>query len=157
LYWIILVLESEGNMGWRSLKYLSVVLLLGILSITVARAETAEEMASNCREIVLAKVSNEGDKGTALAVPNNLPSGICWGAFLSFQSAIMVVGNEYPDGTHSPTPRPFFAACAADASTSQLIKIFVHYIDEHPERLNQDFFFVAVLATQKAFPCKSAH
>jgi hypothetical protein len=143
-------------MGWKSLKNFSVVLLLGILSIAVAHAEIAEEMASNCREIVQAKVLNEGDKGTAVAIPSDLSSGICWGAFLSFQSAIMVVGNEYPDGTHSPTPRPFFAACAADASTSQLIKIFVHYIDEHPERLNQDFFFVAIVATQKAFPCKSA-
>ena len=113
-------------MGWKSLKNFSVVLLLGILSIAVAHAEIAEEMASNCREIVQAKVLNEGDKGTAVAIPSDLSSGICWGAFLSFQSAIMVVGNEYPDGTHSPTPRPFFAACAADASTSQLIKIFVH-------------------------------
>jgi hypothetical protein len=109
-------------------------------------------MVSNCKEIVQAKVSNEG-----VTVPDDLHSGICWGAFLSFQDAIMYVGYEYPDGTRSPSPRPFFAICASDATTSQLIKVFVHYTEQHPERLHLDFFQIALDAGREAFQCKSAH
>ena len=140
----------------RSATVAVALLLLGA-SCATSRAQSAEEMASDCKGIVQAKVYDEGEKGMALSIPDNVSSGTCWGAFLSFQSAIFYVGYEYPDGTHSQTPRPFFGICApTDVSTSQLIKVFVHYTDAHPEKLNDGFFQVALDAGKYAFPCKSS-
>ena len=138
-------------MNWKLLSRFSVVLLLGILSVAVTRAQSAEEMSSNCKGIVNARV--EGD---SISAPSTIQAGICWGAFLSFHEAIFIVGHEYMDGTPSPYPRPFLNVCAADATTSQLVKVFVHFTDQHPERLNKDYFQVALYAAREAFPCKSA-
>lgn len=140
----------------RWVAVVTTLLLVSGAFSTMSRAETAEEMASNCKEIVQAKVLDEGDRGVALSVPTDFSSGICWGAFLSFQSAITSYGYGYSDGKRDSSPTPFFGACAVKASTSQLVKVFVHYTDGHPERLNEDFFVVAVDAAQEAFPCKSA-
>jgi len=132
------------------MKTVLIALLMGILSILTARAQSAEEMASNCKGIIDAPVA-----GNSVSVPPTIQAGICWGAFLSFQEAISIVGHEYLDGTPSP-PRPFLGICAIDATTSQLIKVFIRFTEQHPERLNKDYFQVALYAAREAFPCKSA-
>jgi hypothetical protein len=133
------------------MKILPFVLLFGVLPVAAAHAQNAEEMASNCKEIVKAKVSDQH-----IEAPPDIESGICWGAFLSFQEAIRYSGYEYPDRTPSPTPIKFFGVCASEATTSQLVKVFVHYTEQHPEQLHKDFFQVALDAGREAFPCKSA-
>jgi len=134
------------------MKKMPVFLLLvssfAMAPILHAQSTSAEEMVSYCKAIMRADVSN-GE----ITVPGDLHSGICWGAFLSFHDAVMYVGNEYLDGTRSPSPRPIFGVCAPDATTSQLIKVFVRYTEKHPELLNEDFFRIAVIAGQEAFPC----
>jgi len=131
------------------MKRLLFVVLLGVVSSAVVHAQSAEEMASNCKDFATARVSND-----TVAVPSTNDSGICWGAFLSFQSAIGFFGHEYLDGTYSPTLRPIFGVCAPkDSTTSQLIKVFISYTDRHPEQLHKDFFVVALFAGREAFPC----
>jgi hypothetical protein len=105
-------------------------------------AQTAEEMASNCRKVADATVSN-GE----IDVPADFQSGICWGAFTSFQKATHIVGYDN---------KPILGICyTAHVTTSQDVKVFLAYVDRHPEKLNQDYFWVAMAAAREAFPCKS--
>jgi hypothetical protein len=124
----------------------AVFLVLGFLlsvDVSIARAQSAEEMVSNCKELAEAKVV-----GDQIAIPHDFDSGKCWGAFGTLQTAISVVPKSFPkDG-------PVLEVCAPEDSThSQLIKIFMAYAMKHPEELHKDYFFVALAALREVFPC----
>jgi hypothetical protein len=121
------------------MKRLLLVLLAALIVIPSLRAESAEEMASNCKSIAAAKIS-EGQVG----IPQDFGSGVCWGAFASLQKAITLAR----DGI-----RVLGACVPTDASRTQLIQVFLEYSRRHPEQLDQDFFIVAVRAAQQSFPC----
>ena len=118
-----------------------------VLWTSPAFCESAEEMASACRTVAAAKVS-----ATGVALPTDFDSGLCWGAFAALQKAINIVASA------SPRPNvPFLGICAPETSTrTQLILIFEEFSRRHPERLNADFFFVALDALREAFPCSPA-
>jgi hypothetical protein len=106
-----------------------------------AHSETAEEMASICRDAVKMKVV-----GSSASVPSTFNGGECWGAFVSFIRA-----THYYD---PDTSKPVFGICYPNNVTvSQSIKIFVAYSKRHPEQDNKDFFQVAIDANKEAFPC----
>jgi hypothetical protein len=112
------------------------IVLLACLIVTAAlRAESAEEMASNCKDIPSAAIADG-----KIAIPQDFNSGVCWGAFASLQAAIRF---------------PFYDICAPENSTrSQLIQVFLAYMRQHPEKLNEDFFLAIYGATRQAFPCR---
>jgi len=125
------------------MKKLPLLLLMGLLfaAVPLAFSQSAEEMVSNCKGIAEAKVS-----GDQVVVPSNLESGICWGAFASFDAAMHYVGENN---------RPFFGVCEPSESTrSQMIKIFIAYAERHPDSYHKDFFLVALLAGRETFPCR---
>jgi hypothetical protein len=129
------------------MKKLTVFLLLAssFSMAPVIRAQSAEEMASDCKDIVEAKVA-DGDTG--IYVSHTFETGVCWGAFGTLQTAITVVPRSFPKDP------PLLEVCASKGSTeTQLVKIFMAYTGRHPEKLNQDFFFVAIAAFKEAFPC----
>lgn len=130
------------------MKRIFVVLAFGVLSAPLfanaqvsGQVESAEQMVSDCKPLANAKIT-----GDEVAVPSDLRSGICFGAFLAFYRAIW-----YVDGSG----KPLFGVCAPHhISTTQLIKVFIAYTERHHERLQDDFFRIALNASREAFPCK---
>ena len=124
------------------------VLALLLFWPAIASAESAEEMRSACRTTAEAKVSED-----RVNLSQTFSTGLCWGAFAALQKATRVV-----DTSRRPQVA-FFGVCAPDESTrTQLISVFVEYVRVHPERLHEDFFFVAVsghLKTRKSRPLSS--
>jgi hypothetical protein len=50
--------------------------------------------------------------------------------------------------------RPDLVSCAPpDSRASQLARVVVKFLDEHPERMNEDFRLLAMEAFHRAWPC----
>jgi len=131
------------------MKSLSLFLLMLVFSAVVVHSQTAGEMASNCKGVSAAKVTDQ-----SVEIPSDTRSGICWGAFLSIQFAIRYVGHQNLDGSYSPSIKPLFSVCARKGVDAyELVKVFVSYTDRHPERLHKEFFQVAMESAREAFPC----
>lgn len=96
-------------------------------------AETTEEMVSSCEAISAAGVISGGQ----VSLPQDFNSGVCWGAFASIQTAVIMVDSN--------TLKPFFGLCVPAGSTrTQLIQIFLVYAQAHPEEYQKDYFPVAL-------------
>jgi hypothetical protein len=51
---------------------------------------------------------------------------------------------------------PEWISCVpSESSTSQLARVFIKFVDEHPERMHQDFRVLTLESFHYAFPCKS--
>jgi hypothetical protein len=126
----------------KRLFFLVAVGIFSLLHVPRCHAETAEEMLSACRPITQAKVS-EG----SVAFQKTFETGICWGAFASLESAINFSGwNDHP----------LLDVCAPkDFTRTQLITIFVTYIEKHPEQYNWEFFQVATNSLLDVWTCKA--
>ena len=73
-------------------------------------------------------------------------TGVCWGAFAAIQELLTARNSE--------TKKMMLWACApAKSSRTQLISIFVHYAENHPEKYHDDFLWTVVDSLQQAFPC----
>ena len=130
-------------------KIVMLLLLSTGFAVSSVHAQTAEEMVSRCRNMVNARVVDD-----KVQIPRDFDSGVCWGAFLSYEEAITYVGHEYLDGTRSQIHRQFFGVCPPSEFTiTQLIKVFVEYAKSHPEQYQKDYFQVALNAGRQAFPC----
>lgn len=106
-------------------------------------AISTQEMLSLCKPIVNGDTTADG-----VYFPKNFSTGECWGAFTTFQAAMAVL-----DGPNST--RTMFGVCAPKESTlTQMISIFSSYADKHPERLHENFFFVAQNSLREVFPCE---
>jgi hypothetical protein len=126
------------------MKNLPLLLVIGfVCAAPFAFSQSAEEMASNCKGIVDAKIVND-----QIAVPSDFQSGVCWGAFGTIQTIVTIVPRSFPQNG------PLFEVCLPHEGTrSQLIRIFMAYTERHPERLHEDYFFIATTALKQAFPC----
>lgn len=126
----------------KSLILLVVVGAFSLLYAPKCHSETAEEMLSACRPITQAKVS-EGN----VAFVKTFETGLCWGAFASLESA-----TNFSDWND----HPLLDVCAPkDFTRTQLIAIFVSYIEKHPEQYNWEFFQVATNSLLDVWACKS--
>lgn len=55
----------------------------------------------------------------------------------------------------APLLEPNFQTCIPNEVTaSQSVAVVVHWLDRHPERWQQPFVFLALLALHEAWPCK---
>ena len=53
------------------------------------------------------------------------------------------------------TSDPIFEACASGKATrSELVAVFVAYVEQHPQRRHDEFIKVALDAFKEAYPCK---
>jgi hypothetical protein len=120
------------------------VFSLALSICTVAHAETAEEMASACREISNAAVSNSEGKAMA-KFRQTWDTGLCWGAFSAITGVSRLVDEQ---GV------PVLPMCLPEASTrTQIVTVFVSYVRNHPEQGHLPYHHVAVNALAEAFPC----
>jgi hypothetical protein len=126
------------------MRLTSLLLAFGLLSVPMyAQTPSAEEMASYCKGVAQATIS-----AGQISLPPDFETGVCWGAFTSFHEAAFATGND---------DKPVFHVCFPDtASVSESVKVFLAYLERHPEKLHENYFLIAVIANQAAFPCKSA-
>ena len=120
------------------------VLVLSLLLVSnPASAESAAQMASLCRPILTAQMSAEG----GILMGQTFEIGMCWGAFATIQEAFAWASSDLE--------KRFFGVCFPEKNTrSQLVRIFVRYVDEHPELGHEEFFSVAFTALREVFPCQ---
>ena len=108
-----------------------------------ANAETAIEVQSMCRTVGNATLDNQGG-----IIISDVGGWFCWGAFAALQG---LSGLSRLTWEHGEMTAGF---CAPPESTRvQLVKVFLKYADEHPEKAHLGFGNVAFLALVKAFPC----
>lgn len=112
------------------------------LVAVTARTQTAAEMLSSCRPVAKADIS-----GDYAAFTQNFETGQCWGAFSVIQQTARW-GKADQDR--------LLGVCApAKSRLSQFIAVFVHYAENHPERLHEDFVRIAYDSLREAFPCRT--
>jgi Rap1a immunity proteins len=117
-----------------------VFLTVFIITTSSSQAETALEVQSWCTTTAHAPLLADGKVGLG----TTFDDGFCWGAFAAIQdlSRIEMLGN------------PLLVFCPPSNSTRiEYVKIFLRYVDQHPEQLHMDFAGVARRALAAAFPC----
>ena len=127
----------------RIASVIPLVLLIGagLIGLKSAQAESALEMASLCRPVAKSKM----DADSIVWMPRTYESGMCWGAFAAIQTAFNI-GDE---------GQLYLRVCLPENSTRlQLIRVFLRYVDEHPESEHEDFVIIGILAFREAFPCQ---
>ena len=118
------------------------LLFFGLFFMQSAQAVTALEMSSFCKPIGEATLLSDG----RIVYELSATAHQCWGAFLAIQGATRI---EFED-----EPKPALQICAPEGSSLvQMVKIFRHYAEQHPERAHEDFIIVAWTSLYKAFPC----
>jgi hypothetical protein len=132
-----------------NMKMPRVIFLTGALSLLafVARpcsAATAEEMLSACRSVNTAAVADG-----KISLPQDFESGECWGAFDVLDTMFRTKNAE--------TRHLFFGVCLPEKTTrTELIAIFIRFMENHPEKYPDDFTMVAVSAVWDSFHCRSS-
>lgn len=103
---------------------------------------SAEDLLSACKPLANAEIDSK--QANFLGT---FSTGECWGVFSTIQKVIVFVDAK--------EKKRIFGVCAPPSSTrTQLIAVFVAYAEKNPQRLNEDFFDVAISSLQEAFPCK---
>ena len=119
---------------------LSLALLFLVSTGTAANAESAQDFLAGCRTVADAPTTDDHVSFEGLAAHR------CWGAFAVLQE-IVRWGN--PDQTR------LLGVCPPAQSTrTQLVAVFVEYLNRHPERRHEDFVKVALDALSAVFPCR---
>lgn len=118
------------------------VATLASFGASQSHAETAEEMLSACRPIIQAKVSDG-----KIDLPQTFDVGSCWGAFAVLEQVMRVVDENGKPLLHLCLP--------ANTTRTELIAIFVRYVESHPKLYSENFAIVAVNTMVTTFPCKS--
>src|ERR1700722_6548286 len=120
----------------------TVLLAVSLYLPVMASAETAERMLSACKGVSEAKMTDDDH----VQLPEDMDTGMCWGAFSVIDTAFRLADVIKPATSTTPALiRPPLKACFAGKkiSRTQEVAIFVDYAKRNPQRLHEDFFFVA--------------
>jgi hypothetical protein len=75
--------------------------------------------------------------------------------FLQGECVGIIEGLAVTASDLDPTVFVISRSCAPDNATlGQMATVVVHWLDQHPERWNEDFKALALLALHDAWPCK---
>ena len=133
------------------MKTVSSCLLLALIAISpLAGADdqgpiTAGEVASWCEPYRHALLVNG-----AVSVDSTAQSQSCYGAFITIQQLGATIWDLHDKESLLRTCLP------PTSRTVELIQVFLHYTDEHPERGHDKFTAIALVALRKAYPCPSS-
>ena len=132
-------------MKWLAFVCAVVICLTGSMNGQPDSAkQSAEDMLHFCRQVVNADTNNG-----MIQLPENFATGRCWGAFASLSPAwSYLYWAQYPKNANYP-----YRVCAGDTTVTTLIAVFIEYLKRHPERYQDEWFFVATDAAREAFPC----
>lgn len=106
---------------------------------------TAGEVASWCEPYRTALLV-----GANVTVNATTASQVCLGAFMTIQQLITTTSPWHPKESMLQVCSP------ATSRLVELIKVFLHYTDEHPEFGHLKFTDVALSALWKAYPCQAS-
>src|SRR5947209_8477617 len=114
--------------------------LICVLFCGTARAETALEVASSCKQLR----SVSAGPNAKVTITRNFNNGFCWGAFAALQG---LSATKWPESDKS-----LLGFCAPRESTRiQFIQIFVRYLEQRPDEGHLSFAEVAIRALADAF------
>jgi hypothetical protein len=110
-----------------------------LLIASCSYATTAEEMLAGCRSVAQAPV-----RDGQVRLPEASDAQKCWGAFIVLNEVIRL----------RESGKWILHACTShDVTRTQLIAIFVEYVDRNPKVRNEQFTMTALNAIIEAFPC----
>jgi hypothetical protein len=130
----------------RAYAPLTWLLLFGFWLIFApsARAESAGEMASYCEPYRTAVIV--GNEQIRIEHPGQ-NSNICWGAFAAVQDFATMGFPGHNEGILRLCLPP-------ESDRLELVKVFVRYMDENPNKGHWRFGTVLLLSLSEAFPCQ---
>jgi hypothetical protein len=105
-----------------------------------AGASTGNELLSACKTMI--RLIDNGYKSDS--ANDAYDAGVCLGFTSGVRSTIFMV--ELPESIRSCTP--------TKATMSQLARVVVKFLEEHPAQLDGEQTLLTMLALKEAFPCK---
>lgn len=116
--------------------------LFSFILVGQARATTGEEVHSKCRHLI--------DEGKL----DSVSSGFCAG----FVSGVIETQTwwqlrELSDSKRNQNVEHF--CIPGTVTNDQIVKIFVKYLDDHPEKLHEPAVLLLLTSLHQAFPCKA--
>lgn len=137
-------------------EVLSLVMIIGIAWSTVVRADegvTAQSIQSACKHyayVLDTEDKNERAKHiAALGFNETVAIGRCMGFVDGY---VGVYGTLLTK--HISLGQEMSFCPSTSLNNQQFVKIFMQYIDRHPEQLNASASDVMTKALQEAYPCK---
>jgi len=126
------------------MRFGAVILLCLAAPPVMAQSYSALELESWCKFVDTASIRSDG----AIGIPLTENAGFCWAAFNTIGQLIGLVNDR---GART------LKICAPPESTvAQSVKIFMRYVERHPEEAHLPFAPVALYALQEAFPCAAS-
>jgi hypothetical protein len=115
------------------------VALLALVACLVARpaaaaADSAQEVAASCRELLMPKP------------PKSFEVGLCFGSFTTLFALSGVVDQNQA---------PILGFCRPPKTgLDDLVRVFVRHVESHPQTAQGFYAFEALNALIAAYPCK---
>ena len=105
---------------------------------------SAETLQTWCKPLAQAKVENR-----SLSYSRTTETERCFGAFAAIQQLVRLQweGEKHPALEACPPP---------ESTLTQVVKVFLSYVDRHPDELHRPGALVARDAIGEAFPCNKA-
>ena len=115
-----------------------------LLAPLKANATSANELLQLCKEM-LSETKSQTDG--RISFPLTFGNGLCWGFFDAFRGLSRLQSD---DGS-----KTILYICApAETTLTQLTRTFIEYAESNAQQLNDPAEIVALLALNKAFPCR---
>jgi hypothetical protein len=122
------------------------VFSLGCLSVAprsrAQQMETGNTIQQKCKAL-----DNNGP------TDNVFRAGFCAG-FMSTMQEMLITWEAVDEGLNRKHPTSVHVCIPAEATNGQLIKVFLKFLDEHPELLHEPATGLYIQAMQHAFSCK---
>jgi hypothetical protein len=104
---------------------------------------TAADVASWCQPFRTAILSDGH-----ISMQGTSDSQVCYGAFMAIQQLAATTLSSKNDSV--------LKACVpANVGLVEIIKVFLHYADEHPERGHDKFTDIVLSSLWTAYPCRA--
>lgn len=122
---------------------LAAALLAGSPKLAYAQIASALDIYHGCKLVA----DSTPLPNNMMQMPDSPDAVFCLGAF----TAIIGLAND----TWADNGLHIFRFCAPTGATGvQFIRVFLKYVDDHPEESHKIFSRVALIALSRAFPCK---
>jgi len=124
--------------------WMGVVALVGAMtsSVTMAATEDGNTLLSSCKPI-LNLMNNEATR----IIGSEAAAGECLGLTEGVRNTMMQLNSSL-----QPEMRTCFPTTGIQ--NGQAIRIVVKYLENNPEKLNQDKTLLTMLAYSQAYPCR---
>jgi hypothetical protein len=117
--------------------------LFSLCLVSLARAQTAQDMANACQTLIQG-IKPDAENKTMIEMPSDNKANQCWGYFTAVQQYGMLVGNNNLRIT---------ATCPNNTTLTQIIQAFLAYAKANPKQLGEPAAVVSYNMMHQTFPC----